>query len=76
MHVAIITDGNGRWATQRKLPRTAGHIEVGRSSDMPIAPVMIYGDDASRVVTKKGFAYLFKTDSGQADQNLFASHPP
>lgn len=24
-HVAIIMDGNGRWATQRKLPRTAGH---------------------------------------------------
>lgn len=25
-HVAIIMDGNGRWATQRKLPRTAGHV--------------------------------------------------
>jgi len=24
-HVAIIMDGNGRWAQQRKLPRTAGH---------------------------------------------------
>lgn len=24
-HVAIIMDGNGRWAKQRKLPRTAGH---------------------------------------------------
>jgi undecaprenyl diphosphate synthase len=27
MHVAIIMDGNGRWATERGLPRTAGHIE-------------------------------------------------
>ncbi len=26
-HVAIIMDGNGRWATQRKLPRIAGHHE-------------------------------------------------
>ncbi len=26
-HVAIIMDGNGRWAKQRKLPRTAGHSE-------------------------------------------------
>src|SRR3989338_4622857 len=26
-HVAIIMDGNGRWAKQRKLPRTRGHIE-------------------------------------------------
>jgi undecaprenyl diphosphate synthase len=25
MHVAIITDGNGRWATARGLPRSAGH---------------------------------------------------
>lgn len=24
-HVAIIMDGNGRWAAQRGLPRTAGH---------------------------------------------------
>ena len=26
-HVAIIMDGNGRWAKRRKLPRTAGHKE-------------------------------------------------
>ncbi len=26
-HVAIIMDGNGRWAKQRKLPRFAGHRE-------------------------------------------------
>ena len=25
--VAIITDGNGRWATRRGLPRSAGHVE-------------------------------------------------
>ncbi len=26
-HVAIIMDGNGRWATKRHLPRTAGHAK-------------------------------------------------
>ena len=26
-HVAIVMDGNGRWAKQRKLPRVAGHKE-------------------------------------------------
>ncbi|MEI6114488.1 MAG: polyprenyl diphosphate synthase [Burkholderiales bacterium] len=26
-HVAIIMDGNGRWASQRLLPRTAGHAK-------------------------------------------------
>ena len=25
-HIAIIMDGNGRWATDRKMPRTAGHV--------------------------------------------------
>jgi undecaprenyl diphosphate synthase len=25
LHVAIISDGNGRWATSRSLPRSAGH---------------------------------------------------
>ena len=24
-HIAIIMDGNGRWAKSRRLPRTAGH---------------------------------------------------
>ena len=24
-HIAIIMDGNGRWARKRGLPRTAGH---------------------------------------------------
>ena len=31
MHVAIIMDGNGRWATERGLPRTAGHIEGAKA---------------------------------------------
>src|ERR1700723_1671816 len=40
-------------------------VEVGRNSGMPIAPVMIYGDDVSHVVTEEGIAYLYKTDSGE-----------
>ena len=31
MHVAIIMDGNGRWATGRGLPRTAGHVEGAKA---------------------------------------------
>ncbi|MFQ6021168.1 MAG: isoprenyl transferase [Acidiferrobacterales bacterium] len=26
-HVAVIMDGNGRWATRRRLPRIAGHVK-------------------------------------------------
>jgi undecaprenyl diphosphate synthase len=31
MHVAIIMDGNGRWATRRGLPRAVGHAEGAKS---------------------------------------------
>ena len=30
-HIAIIMDGNGRWARQRGLPRTAGHAAGGEA---------------------------------------------
>jgi malonate decarboxylase alpha subunit len=40
-------------------------VEVGRKSGMPIAPVMIYGDDVSHVVTEEGIAYLYKSDGGE-----------
>ncbi|HEU4995945.1 MAG TPA: di-trans,poly-cis-decaprenylcistransferase [Gemmatimonadaceae bacterium] len=32
MHVAIIMDGNGRWATSRTLPRSAGHTAGVRTA--------------------------------------------
>jgi undecaprenyl diphosphate synthase len=32
LHVAIIMDGNGRWAARRGLPRTAGHHEGMRAA--------------------------------------------
>lgn len=35
-HIAIILDGNGRWAKQRNLPRTAGH-KVGAETFRTIA---------------------------------------
>ena len=31
LHAAIIMDGNGRWATARGRPRTAGHVEGARA---------------------------------------------
>ncbi len=37
-------------------------VQVGKKSNMPIAPVMIYGDDVSHVVTEEGIAYLYKAD--------------
>jgi undecaprenyl diphosphate synthase len=31
MHIAIIMDGNGRWATRRGLPRSAGHAQGAKT---------------------------------------------
>jgi malonate decarboxylase alpha subunit len=42
-------------------------VEVGRKSGMPIAPVMIYGDDVSHVVSEEGIAYLYKAQ-GQEER--------
>ena len=38
-------------------------VEVGRQANLPIPPVMIYGDDVTHIVTEEGVAYLYKTDS-------------
>lgn len=42
-------------------------VQVGRDSGMPIAPVMIYGDDVSHVVSEEGIAYLYKAQ-GQEER--------
>lgn len=38
-------------------------IDVKKDSGLAIAPVMIYGDDVTHVVTEEGIAYLYKADS-------------
>src|ERR1035437_7158202 len=50
LHVAIIMDGNGRWATRRGLPRLAGHRAgvaalrrvVERAPDVGITCLTVY----------------------------------
>jgi malonate decarboxylase alpha subunit len=42
---------------------TLDAVAVGKKARMPIAPVMIYGDDVTHLVTEEGVAYLFKTES-------------
>jgi malonate decarboxylase alpha subunit len=38
-------------------------VQVARDSAMPVAPVMIYGDDVTHVLTEEGIAYLYKAQS-------------
>jgi undecaprenyl diphosphate synthase len=45
MHVAIIMDGNGRWAQQRGLPRTAGHRAGADAVDRTVTAAAQHGVD-------------------------------
>jgi undecaprenyl diphosphate synthase len=55
-HVAIVMDGNGRWAKDRGLPRTAGH-EQGESSLFDVV------EGAIEIGVKAISAYAFSTEN-------------
>ncbi|WP_310529644.1 isoprenyl transferase [Nocardioides sp.] len=55
-HVAIVMDGNGRWAKDRGLPRTAGH-EQGESSLFDVV------EGAIEIGVKAVSAYAFSTEN-------------
>ena len=65
-HVAIIMDGNGRWAKSRGLPRTSGH-EQGESSLFDVV------EGAIEIGVKAVSAYAFSTEnwSRSADEVKF-----
>ncbi|SAL84735.1 malonate decarboxylase subunit alpha [Caballeronia choica] len=48
-------------------------VEVGRESGMPLAPVMIYGDDVTHVLTEEGIAYLYKARSLEHRKEMIAA---
>jgi malonate decarboxylase alpha subunit len=52
---------------------TLDAVAVGKKAGMPIAPVMIYGDDVSHVVTEEGIAYLYKTEGMEERRRALAA---
>ena len=48
-------------------------VEVGRRSGMPIAPVMIYGEDVSHVVSEEGIAYLYRAQGTEERRAALAA---
>ncbi len=48
-------------------------VEVGKRAKMPLAPIMIYGDDVSHVVTEEGIAYLYKAQSVEERRQALAA---
>jgi undecaprenyl diphosphate synthase len=55
-HVAIVMDGNGRWAKERGLPRTAGH-EAGEASLLDVV------EGAIEIGVQWVSAYAFSTEN-------------
>ncbi|HET6153113.1 MAG TPA: isoprenyl transferase [Marmoricola sp.] len=55
-HIAVIMDGNGRWANQRGLPRTAGH-ERGEQALVEVVK------GAIEIGVKAVSAYAFSTEN-------------
>jgi undecaprenyl diphosphate synthase len=45
MHIAIIMDGNGRWAARRGLPRTAGHVQGAKAVNVTVEAAARTGID-------------------------------
>jgi len=52
---------------------TLDAVEVGKKAGMPIAPIMIYGDDVSHVVTEEGIAYLYKAQGIEERRRALAA---
>ena len=55
-HIAIIMDGNGRWAKKRGLPRTAGHAQGARVVEQIL-------EDANDLGVRYFTVYAFSTEN-------------
>jgi len=48
-------------------------LQVASDSGMPLAPVMIYGDDVTHLLTEEGIAYLYKAQSLEQRKAMIAA---
>lgn len=55
-HVAIILDGNGRWAKEKGMPRTYGHVRGAKNLE-------VICEDAWNIGIKYLTVYLFSTEN-------------
>lgn len=61
-HVAIIMDGNGRWAKKRLMPRNMGHVQGARTVEQII-------EDAYNLGIKYLTVYAFSTENWKRPQD-------
>ena len=61
-HVAIILDGNGRWAKKKHLPRNMGHVQGSKTVEKIV-------EDAYNLGIKYLTVYAFSTENWKRPQN-------
>lgn len=61
-HVAIIMDGNGRWAKRKGLPRSAGHVQGGKVVEQIL-------EDARDLGIRYLTVYAFSTENWSRPQD-------
>lgn len=61
-HVAIILDGNGRWAQARNLPRKMGHVEGCKAVEQTV-------EDAARLGIEYLTVYAFSTENWKRSED-------
>ena len=59
--------------TQPTIVESLDAVAVGKASGMPLAPVMIYSDDVSHVLTEEGIAYLYKARNLEERKAMLAA---
>lgn len=52
---------------------TLDAVEVARKSGMPLAPIMVYGDDVTHLLTEEGIAYLYRARSLEERRAMIAA---
>lgn len=52
---------------------TLDAIQVGKDAHLPVAPIMIYGEDVTHIATEQGIAYCYKTDSMEERRDMVSA---
>jgi undecaprenyl diphosphate synthase len=74
VHIAIIMDGNGRWATKRGLPRTAGHIEGAKAVSTTVAAALRVGVKTLTLYAFSAANWVRPSTEVDALMHLFTSY--
>ena len=61
-HIAVILDGNGRWAKKRGLPRKSGHVEGCKALEVIL-------EEASKIGVKYFTVYAFSTENWKRSED-------